>query len=240
MIRAGLGTAPTSASVVVPIADPRSVPVVGTDHHLPAVSPERLSACSLRSRFRDPPEWRPDFFADHQRQEAGTQPASVLMAIVDHQAGPTMLLTQRTAHLNRHSGQVAFPGGRQEEDDPDPITAALREAQEEVGLDPARVEVLGALPVYITGTQYRITPVVALLQPGHEYDPHPGEVESVFEVPLAFLMNPGNHQRRHFVSEEGERQFISMPWRVPGGEREYLIWGATAAILRNFYRMLSA
>lgn len=224
----------------VTIADPRSVPVLGTDGHLPPVSTDRLSASELRQRFRSPPVWQPDFLADHRRPIAGTRAAAVLMGIVDRDAGPTMLLTRRAAHLSRHSGQVAFPGGRRDETDESLVFTALREAHEEVGLEPDRVEVLGELPSYVTGTQYCVTPVVALIDPGMRLVPQPDEVESVFEVPLEFLMDPRNHERRQLISSEGERQFISMPWRVPGENREYFIWGATAALLRNLYRMLSA
>jgi 8-oxo-dGTP pyrophosphatase MutT (NUDIX family) len=224
----------------VTIADPRSVPIVGIDGHLPPVSSERLSATALRRRFIAPPAWQPDFLADHQRPVEGTRAAAVLMGIVDRAAGPTMLLTRRSARLARHSGQVAFPGGRRDDADQSLIQTALREAHEEVGLEPARVEILGLLPAYVTGTQYCVTPVVALVDPGLRIVPQPDEVESVFEVPLEFLMDPRNHERRHLISAEGERQFISMPWRVPGENREYFIWGVTAALLRNLYRMLSA
>ncbi len=232
--------APAAWPKVVPIADPQSVPIVGTDRHLPPVAAERLEIAALRHRFISPPRWAPDFFADHQRPLEGTRPAAVLMGIIDRPSGATMLLTRRAAHLSRHSGQVAFPGGRHDESDVSLVATALREAHEEIGLEPHHVEVLGELPTYITGTQYRVTPIVALLDPGLSVQPHPDEVESVFEVPLYFLMDPRNHQRRHMVSEEGERQFLSMPWRVPGENREYFIWGATAALLRNLYRMLSA
>jgi 8-oxo-dGTP pyrophosphatase MutT (NUDIX family) len=224
----------------VTIADPRSVPIVGTDGHLPPVASERLVSSELRRRFISPPVWQPDFLADHRRPIEGTRAAAVLMGIVDRASGPTMLLTRRSTRLARHSGQVAFPGGRRDDEDQSLIQTALREAHEEVGLEPERVEVLGLLPAYVTGTQYCVTPVVALIDPGLRIVPQPDEVESVFEVPLEFLMDPRNHERRHLISPEGERQFISMPWRVPGENREYFIWGATAALLRNLYRMLSA
>lgn len=162
------------------------------------------------------------------------------MPIIDHPGGATMLLTQRTVHLKRHSGQVAFPGGRHEPDDPSLFATALREAHEEIGLPPDRVEVIGRMPDYLTGSGYRVTPVVALLAPGFQPRPDPFEVADVFEVPLEFLMNPRNHQRRRILSDEGERQFFAMPWRAPDSESEYFIWGATAAMLRNLYRMLSA
>jgi 8-oxo-dGTP pyrophosphatase MutT (NUDIX family) len=123
------------------------------------------------------------------------------------------------------------------------VATALREAQEEIGLAPEHVDVLGSLPTYTTGTGFIVTPVVGLVQAGFEPRPDPFEVAEVFEVPLAFLMNPANH-RRHEIEIGGvKRQFLSMPWDVPqasGGARRYFIWGATAAMLRNLYRFLSA
>jgi 8-oxo-dGTP pyrophosphatase MutT (NUDIX family) len=224
----------------VSVGDPRAVPVVGTDGHLPAIATERLAPSELRRRFLSPPVWQPDFIADHQRPIEGTRAAAVLMGIIPRDSGPTMLLTRRASHLARHSGQVAFPGGRRDDTDESLVFTALREAHEEVGLEPARVEVLGQMPAYVTGTRYCVTPVVALVDPGLRVVPQPDEVESVFEVPLQYLMDPRNHERRHLISAAGERHFISMPWRVPGENREYFIWGATAALLRNLYRMLSA
>lgn len=230
------GAWPKGATIV----DPGSVPIVGTDGHLSPVAAERLASSALRRRFSAPPVWEPDFVADHRRPIEGTLPAAVLMGIVDRTSGPTMLLTQRSSRLRRHSGQVAFPGGRRDDSDESLIQTALREAYEEVGLEPDLVEVLGELPAYVTGTRYCVTPVVALLDPDVRIVAQPDEVESVFEVPLEFLMDPRNHERRHLISPDGDRQFISMPWRAPGDNREYFIWGATAALLRNLYRMLSA
>ncbi len=150
----------------------------------------------------------------------------------------TVLLTQRTQHLSTHSGQVAFPGGRLDDADADAAAGALREAQEEVGLAPELVEVLGTLPQYITGSSFTITPVVALVRPELDVSPNPHEVDAVFEVPLPFLMDPANH-RRHVVNLGGvQRQWFSMPYM--DGEHERFIWGATAGMLRNFYRLLCA
>jgi 8-oxo-dGTP pyrophosphatase MutT (NUDIX family) len=148
------------------------------------------------------------------------------------------LLTVRTAHLSSHSGQVALPGGRQDTQDADEIATALREAQEEVGLHPDCVSVLGCLPVYVTGTGYRVTPVVALLHPAMQLTANPQEVADVFEVPLAHLMDPANH-RRHAVQWRGvTREWFSMPYDAE--HRQRLIWGATAGILRHLYHFLSA
>ncbi|NBP46347.1 MAG: CoA pyrophosphatase, partial [Betaproteobacteria bacterium] len=137
-----------------------------------------------------------------------------------------------------HSGQVAFPGGKVDDSDDSVLNTALREAQEEVGLDPRHVEVLGTLSEYITGTAFIVTPVVALIEPGHDIVPNPHEVDEVFEVPLAFLMNPAHHRRHAFEAEGVRREWFSMPYDDRGRER--FIWGATAGMLRNLYRFLSA
>lgn len=151
---------------------------------------------------------------------------------------PAVLLTQRSVHMSTHAGQIAFPGGKQDKTDASPIHAALREAKEEVGLDPSQVEVLGTLPVYLTGTAFVVTPVVALVTPSQVWQPNPHEVDDVFEVPLDFLMNPAHH-RRHQLEWQGRlRRWYSMPY--DDGHQERWIWGATAGMLRNFYRFLIA
>jgi 8-oxo-dGTP pyrophosphatase MutT (NUDIX family) len=147
-------------------------------------------------------------------------------------------LTQRTSHLVHHSGQIAFPGGKVDEDDADVTMTALREAEEEVGLSADFVQVLGTLPIYTTGSAFVVTPVVALVRPGFTLVPSAGEVADVFEVPLAFLMNPANHRRHSLVAEGLRREWFSMPYR--DGNAERFIWGATAGMLRNFYCFLAA
>lgn len=151
---------------------------------------------------------------------------------------PSLVLTQRTAHLKTHSGQVALPGGKLDPEDADAIAAALRESQEEVGLDPSHVEVLGTLPVYITGTAFVVTPVVALISEHARFVPNPNEVAEVFEVPLPFLMDPANHRWHQFEWEGDVRNWYSMPYHQ--GDHHRFIWGATAGMLRNLYRFLLA
>jgi 8-oxo-dGTP pyrophosphatase MutT (NUDIX family) len=159
-------------------------------------------------------------------------PAAVLVGIVTGPA-PGILLTKRTAHLRAHSGQVSFPGGRIDASNASPEQAALREASEEIGLDPDCVEILGRLPDFVTGTGYRITPIVALLAPGFAVDPSPHEVEAIFQLPLAILLDPDAPKKRSVVFDGRPRDF----WVWPHPEHE--IWGATAAILLHLARKLS-
>ncbi|HZV93640.1 MAG TPA: CoA pyrophosphatase [Caldimonas sp.] len=166
----------------------------------------------------------------------------MLVALVLREA-LTVLLTRRTDHLHDHPSQISFPGGRAEPTDADAVATALREAQEEIGLASASVEVLGSLPTYTTGTGFIVTPVVGLVRPGFDLHADPFEVAEVFEVPLAWLMDPAHHQRHAFESGGATREFFSIPWPgvdAEGRPRRYFIWGATAAMLRNLYRFLSA
>jgi 8-oxo-dGTP pyrophosphatase MutT (NUDIX family) len=160
-------------------------------------------------------------------------------------AQSTVLLTQRANHMSTHSGQIAFPGGKVDPEDADHQATALREAHEEVGLAPQHVQVIGELPVYVTGTAFWVTPVIALVSPDFELTPNADEVQDVFEVPLSFLMNPANHRRHQFDWQGQQRQWFSMPYHQDrlgaNGHSEAVerfIWGATAAMLRNFYRFL--
>lgn len=225
--------------------DPQKAPVVAQDHHLPHVPHERLTYPALAQRFAQPPQWQPDVLGDRMVPDGPRVAASVLVPLVMREQ-PTVLLTQRQPHLKAHAGQISFPGGRSEPSDADAIHTALREAQEEVGLHPDRVKILGTLPFYNTISGFVVTPVVGAidLRPDELADlslqPDPGEVAEVFEVPLAFLMNPGHHQRRSVPVPGSSVEFYSMPWTPPGLSREYFIWGATAAMLRNLYRFLSA
>ncbi len=223
--------------------DPLALPVDSIDHHLPAVSLEELHAEALRRRFGAPPAWAPEIAVERQFLAREPLHASVLVGLTQRDEGLAVMLTQRTDHLHDHPGQVSFPGGRREPEDADAVVTALREAHEEVGLAPDYVDVIGQLPTYTTGTGFIVTPVIGVLQPGYSLAPDPFEVAEVFEVPLSFLMNPANH-RWHSVEVDGvRRQFLSMPWHGPdstGRVRQYFVWGATAAMLRNLYRFLAA
>jgi 8-oxo-dGTP pyrophosphatase MutT (NUDIX family) len=155
----------------------------------------------------------------------GLTPAAVLIPIVERASGLTVILTQRTAHLRDHAGQVSFPGGRCEPDDGSAVATALREAKEEIGLAPAQVEALGCLHPYRTGTGFVVTPVVALVRPPLNLKLDDFEVESAFEPPLDFLLDAGNYRREH-VTVRGElREYWAVPWQ------QYFIWGATAGML---------
>jgi 8-oxo-dGTP pyrophosphatase MutT (NUDIX family) len=160
-------------------------------------------------------------------------PASVLIPVVARVPDPTILFTRRAAHLKDHSGQVSFPGGRVHADDASPEATALREAREEIGLDPDRVELLGRMPEYLTRTGFRITPVVAILTPPFELQPDANEVEEIFEVPLAFLLDPANHQRQSREWQGELRWFFAMPYQG------HYIWGATAGMLVNLSNHLT-
>lgn len=222
--------------------NPQELPVIGIDDHLLPVATERLVPQALRERFHAPPIWQPEVVAERRFTQREPTHASVLVPLVKRDR-LMVLLTQRTDHLTDHPGQISFPGGRVESTDVDATATALREAHEEIGLDADHVDVLGALPTYTTGTGFIVTPVFALIEPGFTVTADPFEVAEVFEVPLDFLMNPAHH-RRHAVDVAGvRREFLSMPWEgldEAGLPRRYFVWGATAAMLRNFYRFLSA
>lgn len=213
------------------------MPILGVDSHLPAVGLDVLQPAALRLRFATLPAWEPEVWAEKSFSDQTPTQAAVLVPIVMREQ-PTVLLTERTKHLSNHSGQIAFPGGKADKEDADASATALREAEEEIGLDPALVDVLGVLPHYVTGTAFIITPVIALVQPEFALSPNGYEVADVFEVPLEFLMNPSHHRRHAFEWEGVRREWFSMPYQDKSAQR--FIWGATAGMLRNFYRLLSA
>lgn len=167
------------------------------------------------------------------RPEGALRPAAVLVPLVDRPEGLTVLLTERTAPLHAHAGQISFPGGAFEPDDADAVAAALREAEEEVGLPPEQVEVVGRLDTYVTRTGFEVTPVVGLVHPPVMLRPDPFEVADVFEVPLDFILDPARPERhsREFLGRP--RYFYAFPY-----ENRY-IWGATAGMLYNLQEVLS-
>lgn len=173
-----------------------------------------------------------DLERQHEISQQPSKPAAVLLLVVNHPGDPTVVFTQRTAHLADHAGQISFPGGRCDEGDCDPEHTALREAEEEVGIPRDRIEILGRLPQYRTSTGYAVTPVVGWAEPHLIYRPDPHEVADVFEVPLAFLLDSGNHRYESAFYKGRMRKY----WAMPYGER--FIWGATAGMLVTFHRIL--
>jgi 8-oxo-dGTP pyrophosphatase MutT (NUDIX family) len=232
------------SSMAVPrILNPRAAPVVSTDAHLPAIPAEMLQEAPLRLRLAQALGCEPEIEGDGRfNTERTPAAAAVLVPLVQRAKGLQVLLTRRTEQLRDHAGQISFPGGRADPGDHGAVGTALREAHEEVGLGPDHIRVIGQLAPYTTVTQFVVTPVVALVQPPFELKLQSTEVAEAFEVPFEHLMNPANHQRHVLMVEGGERQFLSMPWvqiQPDGSAREYFIWGATAAMLRNFYRVLA-
>jgi 8-oxo-dGTP pyrophosphatase MutT (NUDIX family) len=195
----------------------REVPPALTDHSLPGTRGDL---------DLDPVLW----------EKAGvtaTKPAAVLVPVVAR-AEPMVLLTQRTSELSSHAGQIAFPGGRIDATDGSPLAAALREADEEIGLHAKFVDPIGYLDLYLTFSGFRILPLLARIDPDYRIEINPAEVTEAFEVPLEFLMHPGNHQRLKRDWKGIERQYYAMPFN------DRYIWGVTAGILRNLYERIYA
>ena len=184
----------------------------------------------------DAPIWPPQ--GDHalnpdlNAEPVKAKAAAVLVPLVAHETGVHVLLTQRTAKLRTHAGQIAFPGGRMDPEDESPVHTALREANEEIGLDAGHVEVAGYLDPYQSGTGYRIIPVVAMVQANLQFQLNPHEVDAAFEVPLSFLMEEANHKRHRWERDGVTRESWAMPYR------ERFIWGVTAGIIRHMWERL--
>ncbi|MBX9842465.1 MAG: CoA pyrophosphatase [Xanthobacteraceae bacterium] len=193
--------------------------------------PPGLTDLEANVRIRGDLDLDPELWA--KAGVKATKPAAVLVPVVAR-AEPMVLLTQRTPELKSHSGQVAFPGGRIDPTDASPLAAALREAHEEIGLDAKCIDPIGYLDLYLTFSGFRILPLVARVDPGYAMTINPSEVADAFEVPLEFLMTPGNHQRLKREWQGIERQYYAMPF----GDR--YIWGVTAGILRNLYERIYA
>jgi 8-oxo-dGTP pyrophosphatase MutT (NUDIX family) len=206
-------------------------------------SAEFFDRCRARLRFDVPPglndptiipksgDHGTDRMLEIIAREQPVRPAAVLIPVVDHPE-PTVLLTQRSANLNDHAGQISFPGGKIEASDAAPLDAALRETEEEVGLSRKFVDPIGYLDLYGTGFGFRIVPTVARVRPGFTLSVSHDEVDDAFEVPLAFLMDPANHQVHSKEFRGMERSYYAMPF----GDR--YIWGATAGILRVLYERI--
>ncbi|SFU20063.1 CoA pyrophosphatase [Mesorhizobium sp. YR577] len=202
-----------------------------------------FSALDFRRRVEREREPEPDpDYGDHRFNPGfghlirrdNLRDAAVLIPVVDHGDEASVILTKRTEKLRNHSGQVAFPGGRIDPTDPTPEFAALRETIEEIGLGEDHVEVVGRMPDYVAGSGYRIAPVLGIVRPGFHLTINPHEVDTAFEVPLRFLMDPANHHQSSRMWNDKEWVFYDMPY---GGQR---IWGVTAGIIRTLYERLYA
>ena len=202
-----------------------------------SIGPARGSASTFRPAWSTPTSFRraairgTDRMLEIIARERPIRPAAVLIPVVDHPQ-PTVLLTQRSAHLNDHAGQISFPGGKIDATDASPLDAALREAWEEVGLEREFIDPIGYLDLYATSFGFRILPTVARIKPGFRLRINEAEVDDAFEVPLAFLMDPANHQLHSKEFRGMERSYYAMPFA------ERYIWGATAGILRVLYERI--
>jgi 8-oxo-dGTP pyrophosphatase MutT (NUDIX family) len=197
-------------------------------------APERFFGDAARALSRGAEEPGGDHILnpDLAAAPATYRDAAVLIPVVAREPEATVIMTLRTAHLPSHAGQIAFPGGKIDPGDASPAQAALREAQEEIGLERTSVSVIGALAPYLSRTGYRIVPVLGRVDPGYAFRANPDEVADVFEVPLAFLMDPANHRRATRVFRGRERAF----YEIPFGER--YIWGVSAGIIRGLWERI--
>jgi 8-oxo-dGTP pyrophosphatase MutT (NUDIX family) len=175
--------------------------------------------------------WGDEAALAHPGQGVPT-PAAVLVPLINRAEGVSVLFTQRTVHLADHAGQISFPGGRAEPGDAGPVATALREAEEEIGLPRSRVEVIGTLPRYRTVTHYEVTPVVGFVEPPFSLVVDEFEVAEVFEVPLAYFLDPAHHEEHTYEYHGSVRRYYAMPFQGR------FIWGATAGMLMNLYRVL--
>lgn len=204
----------------------------------PPVPKNRLTIAQLKERFKNPPLWEQEVFENIPLPKGRHKwlPAAVLIPLVARADDDLrMLFTRRSVHLHDHAGQVSFPGGRVDLQDSSRIETALREMKEEVGIKREHIEVLGTLPEFRTTSGFRVTPVVAIVHPPFTVTINPEEVEEVFEVPLHFLMDGSKHQLRYSTFPDlGRCSFYTIPYE------KYMIWGATAGMLRNFFHFMRA
>lgn len=221
-----------------PTFDPALQPEVKQPGATP-LAPHVLELDFIRQAFQRPVSWQvePLFrhaFSSDPKALKGLRKAAVFMPLVQRPQGVHVIFTRRADHLSDHAGQVSFPGGCIEPADESDIAAALRETNEEIGITQDYIELMGTHPSLITTTRFRMLPVVGAVRPGFTIRPDPGEVAEVFEVPLSVLMDPEQHRLHHAPLIGADRHYYSMTWE------SYFIWGATAALIRNFYRFLAA
>ena len=219
--------------------DPVVQPVISTPA-LPELSPASLQLSFIRQAFALDIPWQVEpvftgYFDLDTSGHADIRAAAVFIPLVERGDGLHVMLTRRSAHLFSHAGQICFPGGRIESTDDGFVDAALRETWEEVGIERQYVELIGSHPSFLTSTRYTMKPVIGVLRDGYQIVPDQSEVAEVFEVPLSVLLSPAQHRLHEIRPEDGTpRYFFSVTWR------EYFIWGATAALIRNLYHYLAA
>ncbi len=221
------------------IGDPQQALVLGYDTAWPAIPSAQLSVTMIARAMKNAAQVKPATVGDGNRFAGRSiRAASVLIPVVQRDGELFVLLTQRSSELRDHAGQIAFAGGGADDTDANPWATAQREAMEEIGLEAKYLTLLGQLAVYTTVTAYAVTPCVAVMNDQAELKINTHEVAHTFEVPLSFLMNPSHHQQRCVQTPVGERTFYAIPCQDSTGEPRF-IWGATAGILRNLYRVLA-